>query len=85
MDRKSIIVIVACMGLMFLWSSVLVPKLYPPIPAKTADARRDQRRGRRPNPRPGHRHGAAGGRPSATFIRPTFATNIEAAIGGADQ
>ena len=32
MDRKSIIVVVACIGLMVLWSMVFVPKLYPPKP-----------------------------------------------------
>jgi YidC/Oxa1 family membrane protein insertase len=32
MDRKSIIVIVVCFGLLGLWSYVLVPKLYPPKP-----------------------------------------------------
>ncbi len=78
MDRKSIIVIVACMGLMFLWSSVLVPKLYPPIPVKT--------------PPPGATNAAtAAPAPTATgtalapapslgtFVRPKFATNAEAA------
>jgi len=32
MDRKSIIVVVACVALMALWSMVLVPKLAPPRP-----------------------------------------------------
>ncbi|MCU0784614.1 MAG: membrane protein insertase YidC [Verrucomicrobia bacterium] len=32
MDRKSIIVIAGCMGLIALWSMVIVPKLYPPKP-----------------------------------------------------
>src|SRR2546429_4851287 len=32
MDRKSIIVIIVCFGLLGLWSYVLVPKLYPPRP-----------------------------------------------------
>ncbi len=32
MDRKSIIVLVLCFGLLLLWSSVIVPKLYPPKP-----------------------------------------------------
>ncbi len=32
MDRKSVIVVVACIALMALWSMVLVPKLYPPRP-----------------------------------------------------
>ena len=32
MDRKSIIVLVACFALLLLWSSVIVPKLYPPKP-----------------------------------------------------
>ena len=32
MDRKSIIIIVLCFGLLGLWSYVLVPKLYPPRP-----------------------------------------------------
>jgi YidC/Oxa1 family membrane protein insertase len=32
MDRKSIAVLVLCVGLLLLWSSVIVPKLYPPKP-----------------------------------------------------
>ena len=32
MDRKSLIVVAACVALMLLWSMVLVPKLYPPQP-----------------------------------------------------
>ena len=32
MDRKSVIVVVACIALMALWSMVFVPKLYPPKP-----------------------------------------------------
>src|SRR5688572_10134754 len=32
MDRKSVIVVAVCLGLMALWSIVLVPKLYPPTP-----------------------------------------------------
>ncbi|MBE0542955.1 MAG: membrane protein insertase YidC [Verrucomicrobia bacterium] len=32
MDRKSILVVVACLGLLMLWSTVIVPKLYPPKP-----------------------------------------------------
>jgi YidC/Oxa1 family membrane protein insertase len=32
MDRKSIIVLVACFALLMLWSTVIVPKLYPPKP-----------------------------------------------------
>lgn len=77
MDRKSIIVIVACMGLMFLWSGVLMPKLYPPIPVKT--------------PPPGATNAVAAAQSPApatttaapapglnTFIRPTFATNTDA-------
>ena len=32
MDRKSILVIAGCMGLIALWSMVIVPKLYPPKP-----------------------------------------------------
>ena len=32
MDRKSIIVLVACFALLLLWSSLIVPKLYPPKP-----------------------------------------------------
>jgi YidC/Oxa1 family membrane protein insertase len=32
MDRKSIIVLVLCFGLLLLWSSVIVPKLYPSKP-----------------------------------------------------
>lgn len=34
MDRKSIIVLVVCFVLLLLWSSVIVPKLYPPKPVK---------------------------------------------------
>jgi len=77
MDRKSIIVIVACMGLMFLWSSVLVPKLYPPIPVKTpppgatnaaAAAPAPTMTGTAPTPAPS----------LGTFVRPKFATNAEA-------
>jgi YidC/Oxa1 family membrane protein insertase len=30
MDRKAIIVLVSCFALLLLWSSVIVPKLYPP-------------------------------------------------------
>ena len=69
------------MGLMFLWSSVLVPKLYPPIPAKA--------------PSPGTTNGMAVAQSSTTytsntanpaapttglntFIRPAFTTNTEA-------
>jgi YidC/Oxa1 family membrane protein insertase len=32
MDRKSIIVLVACMGLLLLLQTVIVPKFFPPIP-----------------------------------------------------
>jgi YidC/Oxa1 family membrane protein insertase len=32
MDRKSIIVLIACFGLLLLWTTVIVPKLYPPKP-----------------------------------------------------
>jgi YidC/Oxa1 family membrane protein insertase len=32
MDRKSIFVIVGCLGLIMLWTVVIVPKLYPPKP-----------------------------------------------------
>ncbi len=32
MDRKSIVVIVSCIGMLFLWSSFIVPKMYPPRP-----------------------------------------------------
>jgi YidC/Oxa1 family membrane protein insertase len=32
MDRKSILVIVGCLGLIMLWTVVIVPKLYPPKP-----------------------------------------------------
>lgn len=41
MDRKSIAVIIACMGLMFLWQAVLVPKYFSekrPIPAVDTNA-----------------------------------------------
>ncbi len=77
MDRKSIIVIVACVGLMFLWTGVLMPKLYPPIPVKT--------------PPPGATNAVAPAQSPALatntaapvpglnpFIRPTFATNTDA-------
>src|SRR5258708_5333152 len=37
MDRKSIIVVIACIGLLFLWSAVIVPKLYPPVPRKPGE------------------------------------------------
>ena len=76
MDRKSIIVIVACMGLMFLWLNVLVPKLYPPLPVKP--------------PPPGATNASAAAQAPAsdinaaapapaprTFIRPAFATNTD--------
>lgn len=63
------------MGLMFLWSGVLMPKLYPPIPVKT--------------PPPGATNAVAAAQSPATttaapapglntFIRPTFATNTDA-------
>src|SRR5438046_3096921 len=32
MDRKSVIVLVACMGLLLLLQTVIVPKFFPPIP-----------------------------------------------------
>src|SRR6266849_1710741 len=32
MDRQSILVVVVCVLLLFLWSFVLVPKMYPPKP-----------------------------------------------------
>jgi YidC/Oxa1 family membrane protein insertase len=41
MDRKSIAVIVVCMGLMFLWQGVLVPKYFSdkrPVPAPNTNA-----------------------------------------------
>ncbi len=77
MDRKSIIVIVACMGLMFLWLNVLHPKIFPPIPV--------------PPPRPGLTNAAgltAGPALTAnsaapapglnSYVRPAFATNLDA-------
>jgi YidC/Oxa1 family membrane protein insertase len=78
MDRKSIIVIVACMGLMFLWSSVLVPRLYPPIPAKapTPGASNAVATAQSPTPATSTATPAAG---AGTFIRPSFTNNIEAA------
>lgn len=77
MDRKSIIVIVACMGLMFLWSGVLVPKLYPPVPAKTPppDATNAGTTAQSPTSSPSTATPVTS--PSA-FIRPAFATNLEA-------
>jgi YidC/Oxa1 family membrane protein insertase len=78
MDRKSIIVIVACMGLMFLWSSVLVPKLYPPIPVKTPPP--GATNAVAPAPAPAATGTAPTPAPSlGTFVRPKFATNLEAA------
>ncbi len=79
MDRKSIIVIVACMGLMFLWSSVLVPKLYPPIPAKpTPPTATNTTAAAQPEaPAPGSPPPATS---PATFTRPAFNTNTEAQL-----
>ena len=38
MDRKSILVIVACVGLIFLWTTVLVPKFFTrPLPPETTN------------------------------------------------
>lgn len=65
------------MGLMFLWTSVLHPKLYPPIPVKppppgatnaVTTAQSPAPTGMAATPAPGLN----------TFVRPTFATNIEA-------
>jgi len=40
MDRKSILVIVVCVGFMFLWTTVLVPKFFttPPVPGSPTNA-----------------------------------------------
>lgn len=62
------------MGLMFLWSSVLVPKLYPPIPAKPTTP--GATNAAAPAPAPSTSSPVTS---TATFIRPAFATNIEAA------
>src|SRR5690349_575690 len=38
MDRKSIVVLVACMGLLLLLQTVIVPKFFPPIPLTRTNA-----------------------------------------------
>ena len=78
MDRKSIIVIVACMGLMFLWSSVLVPKLYPPIPAKTAPPDATNAVAVAQSPATSTANPAAPAAGLNAFIRPAFTTNTDA-------
>src|SRR5690242_4320933 len=79
MDRKSIAVIVACIGFMFLWTGVLVPKYFtkppPPgyqakgtnAPSSLAASNATAPTSASPAPAP-----AA----NVSFVRPTFATNI---------
>jgi len=76
MDRKSIAIIVACIGFMFLWSGVLVPKYFtrPPAPGSSnkvavatspSNATTTSITSTATTP-------AA---PAAPFVRPTFSTN----------
>jgi len=77
MDRKSIIVIVACMGLMFLWSGVLVPKLYPPVQVKTPPPGTTNAMTSVQSPTTVTAVAGPSEAPSA-FIRPAFSTNTAA-------
>ncbi len=65
------------MGLMFLWSSVLVPKLYPPIPVKppAPGMTNVMATAQSPTPTTTTSTTAPG---LGTFVRPKFATNVEA-------
>jgi YidC/Oxa1 family membrane protein insertase len=82
MDRKSIIVIVGCIGLMFFWSAVLVPKYFmteapprslatnAPAAAPTSTALESTNTATTTTPPP-----PGAGAPSVAFVRPTFDTN----------
>lgn len=78
MDRKSIAVIVACIGFMFLWSGVLVPKYFtkPPAPGSS-------RKGTNlPSPSSATTSNgtstitaSSSAATNTPFVRPTFSTN----------
>jgi len=77
MDRKSILVIVACIGFMFLWTGVLVPKYFtgPPKPGgsnrvATATSPTNVTSTNVTSPAT-----SAPAAPAAEFVRPTFSTN----------
>lgn len=81
MDRKSILVIVGCIGLMFVWSAVLVPKYFmnqaPPRPVTTnAPAARGTNTALEAAA-PATATSAAPAVPGVAFVRPAFDTNSE--------
>lgn len=76
MDRKSIVVIVACIGLMFLWQAVLVPKYFSdtrPVPAPNTNTVAAPAVGTQTVTTASMDASAA---PTAAVARPVFATNI---------
>lgn len=76
MDRKSILVIAICVGFMFLWSGVLVPKYFtkPPVPGSTTHAVVKPATSGVPVSS-NVTITATAGAPASPFVRPTFSTN----------
>jgi len=77
MDRKSIAVIVVCMGLIFLWQGVLVPKYFSdkiPIPAVNTNTAPATATGTQAVATAQTATSPAGSTTN-TFFRPTFSTN----------
>ena len=77
MDRKSILVIVACVGFMFLWQMVLVPKYFtkPPAPGSNQGTNAPSSGSVTASNSPATASASSPAAPTAPFSRPTFSTN----------
>ena len=75
MDRKSILVIVACIGFMFLWSGVLVPKYFTTPPAPGSSNRVAVATSPTNAASSNVASTATAAAPATPFVRPTFSTN----------
>jgi YidC/Oxa1 family membrane protein insertase len=75
MDRKSILVIVACIGFMFLWSGVLVPKYFTTPPAPSSSNRVAVATSPTNAATSNVISTGTAAVPAAPFVRPTFSTN----------
>ncbi|MFO1513618.1 MAG: membrane protein insertase YidC [Verrucomicrobiota bacterium] len=79
MDRKSILLIIVCVGFMFLWQMVLVPKYFttPAVPgsATNSPALTQQAEASSPSNDTTTAATPAPAAPAGAFVRPTFSTN----------
>lgn len=81
MDRKSILVIVICIGFMFLWTAVLVPKFFtdPPVPGAAPSSPAHSQPAGAPSTSnvTATTTATAPAAPAGAFVRPAFATNTD--------